>query len=134
MTRVMSNLDAESACAGLTDRTTGRAANGRLALTEPPDQAGPFRPSGLHPLHDQETRTRLISLTNQITWPARTIAALDKSRQPVKPFFILMLARPQRRIKRLSGASKNAMKTRTLIAASASEAVVSLRPGPPLSR
>jgi hypothetical protein len=77
-----------------------------------------YYPDRLRRVHyrDPDTQTAIIFLTNNFTWPARTIAQLYKSRWQVELFFKWI--KQHLRIKAFYGVSENAVKTQIWIALS----------------
>ena len=116
VTRAKVNMDARRITSAPTDRKAGVICdqtirlNGYLSQKNYPDQLRRIR------FKDPETGKTLVFLTNQMTLPALTIAALYKSRWQVELFFKWI--KQHLRIKRFYGTSINAVKSQIWIAVS----------------
>ena len=109
-------MNARRVYSGATDRTTGVICDQRIALNG-------FYVSKDYPEHlrrvkfkDPESGKTLVFLTNNMTLPPLTIAALCKSRWQVELFFKWI--RQHLRIKRFLATSENAVKTQIWCAVS----------------
>ncbi len=116
VTRAKVNMDARRITSAPTDRKNGVICdqmirlNGIISQKNYPDQLRRIR------FKDPETGNTLVFLTNQMTLPALTIAALYKSRWPVELFFKWI--KQHLRIKQFYGTSVNAVKSQIWIAVS----------------
>ena len=109
VTRTKRNMNARRVYSTATNRTTGVICDQRIALNG-------FYASKDYPEHlrrirfqDPESGKTLVFLTNNMTLPPLTIAALYKSRWQVELFFKWI--KQHLRIKRFLGTSENAVKT-----------------------
>ena len=109
VTRTKRNTNARRVYSTATNRTTGVICDQRIALNG-------FYVSKDYPEHlrrirfqDPESGKTLVFLTNNMTLPPLTIAALYKSRWQVELFFKWI--KQHLRIKRFLGTSENAVKT-----------------------
>ena len=109
VTRAKRNTNARRVYSSATDRTTGVICDQRIALNG-------FYVSKDYPEHlrrirfnDPDSDKALVFLTNNMTLPALTIAALYKNRWQVELFFKWI--KQHLRIKRFLGTSENAVKT-----------------------
>ena len=109
LTRAKRGMDARRVYSNKTDRSTGVICDQRIVFNG-------FYTSKHYPEHlrrirfkDPETGKTLVSLTNNTTLPALTIAALYKSRWQVELFFKWI--KQHLRIKKFLGTSENAVKT-----------------------
>ena len=114
VTRAKSNLDARRVYSAPTDRSAGVICDQTILLNG-------FYASKDYPEHLRRVRFKvpesgktLVFLTNNITLPALTIAALYKSRWQVELFFKWI--KQHLRIKRFFGTTENAVKTQIWIA------------------
>ena len=116
VTRAKRGMDARRVYSMPTDRTTGIICDQRIALNgfyisqDYPEQLRRIR------FKDPESGKTLVFLTNNTALPARTIAALYKSRWQVELFFKWI--KQHLRIKRFIGNSENAVKTQIWCAVS----------------
>ena len=116
VTRAKRGMNARRVYSGATDRTTGVICDQRIALNG-------FYVSKDYPEHlrrvkfkDPESGKTLVFLTNNMTLPPLTIAALYKSRWQVELFFKWI--KQHLRIKRFLATSENAVKTQIWCAVS----------------
>ncbi len=116
VTRAKRGMNARRVYSAATDRTTGVICDQRIALNG-------FYVSKDYPEHlrrvkfkDAESGKTLVFLTNNMTLPPLTIAALYKSRWQVKLFFKWI--KQHLRIKRFLATSENAVKTQIWVALS----------------
>jgi IS4 transposase len=116
VTRAKRGMDARRVYSSATDRATGVICDQRIALNG-------FYVSKDYPEHlrrvkfnDPESGKTLVFLTNNMTLPPLTIAALYKSRWQVELFFKWI--KPHLRIKRFLATSENAVKTQIWCAVS----------------
>ena len=116
VTRAKRGMNARRVYSGATDRTTGVICDQRIALNG-------FYVKKDYPEHlrrvrfkDPQSGKTLVFLTNNMTLPALTIAALYKSRWQVELFFKWI--KQHLRIKRFLATSENAVKTQIWCAVS----------------
>ncbi len=116
VTRAKRGMNARRVYSSATDRTTGMICDQRIALNG-------FYVSRDYPEHlrrvkfkDPESGKTLVFLTNNMTLPPLTIAALYKSRWQVELFFKWI--KQHLRIKRFLATSENAVKTQIWCAVS----------------
>jgi Domain of unknown function (DUF4372)/Transposase DDE domain len=116
VTRAKRNMNARRVYSSATDRSTGVicdqriALNGRHVARDYPEHLRRVR------YRDPETGKNLVFLTNNMTLPPLTIAALYKNRWQVELFF--KWTKQHLRIKRFLGTSENAVKTQIWCAVS----------------
>ena len=109
VTRAKANINARRVYSSPSDRTSGVICDQRIVLTgyysalHYPDHLRRIR------FKDPESDKTLVFVTNNMTLPALTIAALYKSRWQVELFFKWI--KQHLRIKRFFGTSENAVKT-----------------------
>jgi hypothetical protein len=109
VTRAKANINARRVYSSPSDRTCGVICDQRIVLTgyysalHYPNQLRRIR------FKDPESNKTLVFVTNNMTLPAPTIAALYKSRWQVELFFKWI--KQHLRIKRFFGTSENAVKT-----------------------
>jgi IS4 transposase len=109
VTRAKSNMNARRVYSAPVDRTTGLVCDQTIALNG--HYAGQDYPAHLRriKLNDPSSGKTLVFLTNNMTLPALTIAALYKNRWQVELFFKWI--KQHLRIKKFLGTSENAVKT-----------------------
>ena len=109
VTRAKKGMDARRVYSAPTQRDTGVMCDQRVMLNG--FYAAKHYPEHLRRIRftDPESGKKLVFLTNNTTLPARTIAALYKSRWQVELFFKWI--KQHLRIKRFLGTSENAVKT-----------------------
>jgi Transposase DDE domain/Domain of unknown function (DUF4372) len=116
VTRAKSNTQLRRVYSASVDRGTGLicaqtvALTGTTSRTEYPEHLRRIR------FKDPETGKALVFLTNNVTWPAATICALDKARWQVELFFKWI--KQHLRIKRFFGTTENAVTSQIWIAVS----------------
>lgn len=109
VTRAKSNMNARRVYSAPVDRTTGLVCDQTIALNG--HYASQDYPAHLRriKLNDPSSGKTLVFLTNNMTLPALTIAALYKNRWQVELFFKWI--KQHLRIKKFLGTSENAVKT-----------------------
>jgi hypothetical protein len=109
VTRAKSNMNARRVYTAPVDRTTGLVCDQTIALNG--HYASQDYPAHLRriKLNDPSSGKTLVFLTNNMTLPALTIAALYKNRWQVELFFKWI--KQHLRIKKFLGTSENAVKT-----------------------
>ena len=116
VTRAKRGMDARRVYSSTTDRATGIICDQRIAMNG--FYVGKDYPEHLRRIRfkDPETAKTLVFLTNNMSLPPLTIAALYKSRWQVELFFKWI--KQHLRIKKFLGTSENAVKTQIWCAVS----------------
>ena len=125
VTRPRSNTKYRRRYSSAVDRTTGLTCDQIIVLTGETSQRDYPTPLRRVGFKDPDTSKSLTFLTNNLTLPAITIAALYRSRWKVELFFKWI--KQHLRIKAFFGTSENAVKTQIWIAVSVYVLVAILR-------
>ena len=116
VTRAKKNFKYKRRYSRLVDKTIGLRCDQTVVLTTYYPSKGYPEPVRRIAFVDQDTKKRLVFLTNNFQLPAQTIAALYKARWHIELFFKWI--KQHLRIKSFYGTSPNAVKTQIWIAIS----------------